>query len=239
MAAHLRMLICAAAASVMAAGATTAFSIDIDSIAHVVDARYLSLAFDASVMRGADPFGFFSSQRVSALLAGLAPAYFRFSGTAVDSMTFNASAACDNKAPPFCLNTTQLTNVLNLSTTSGLDLILGVNGRLGKSAAAPNAPWDSSNAALELKWLDGVIATTGLRRPYAYELGDEPDLWPWSQNGTHLVNGSQLAADVDVFRAMIAASQHIAPDGDVVSFGPVSYTHVIAWGVRVAAPSAP
>lgn len=196
------------------------FSVALESPSHVTDVRFVSFSFDASVYRGDDPFGFFSSSKVPILLTGLAPAYFRFSGTDIDSMTFNASAACDNTARPYCLNSSQLTHLLNYTSMAGLDLVLGLNGRIGKSADAPNAPWDPTNAAVELAWLNTAIATTpSLRPPFAYELGNEPDLWPWVLNGSHLVNGSALAADVAVLRSMVAAYPHLSATPPV-TFGP-------------------
>jgi hypothetical protein len=216
-------LLCSAAAVATSAarggGEVFPFSVALEAPSHATDERFVSFSFDASVLRGDDPFGFFSSRSVAALLAGLAPAYFRFSGTDVDTMTFNASASCDNTARPFCLNSSQLTHLLNSTTVAGLDLVLGINGRVGKSADAPNAPWDSTNAAVELAWLDAAVASTGVRPPFAYELGNEPDLWPWVLNGSHLVNGSALAADVAVLRGMIAALPHLSATPPV-TFGP-------------------
>lgn len=213
-------LVTAALCALSTAQPAFLFPVTLDRLHNTVDSRFLSLAFDASVMRGADPFGFFSSARVATLLTGLTPAYFRFSGTEIDSMTFNETADCDNKAPPFCLNATQLTNVLNLTSVSGMDLVLGVNGRVGKSADAPNAPWDSANAKVLLAWVDGAVAALGIPPPFAWELGNEPDLWPWTQNGSHLVNGTQLSSDVDQFRTLVSGWSHLAPNGTVTTFGP-------------------
>jgi hypothetical protein len=215
------LLLCSAATCASPADVFQ-FAVALEAPSHVTDERFVSFSFDASVYRGDDPFGFFSSTKVATLLAGLAPAYFRFSGTDVDSMTFNESAACNNSARPYCLNASQLTHLLNSTSAAGLDLVLGINGRIGKSADAPNAPWDPTNAAEELAWLDAAVAASGgnLTAPFAYELGNEPDLWPWVLNGSHLVNGSALAADVAVLRSMIAAHPHLSSASPPVTFGP-------------------
>ena len=213
------LLSAAAARAGAAAPAASVFALSTAAPAHTVDARFASFSFDASVLRGDDPMGFFASPSVATLLAGLAPAYFRFSGTDIDSMTFNESAACDNAAKPLCINASQLTHILASASAAGLDLVLGLNGKLGKSAAAPNAAADWTNAAEELAWLDAAVAATGVAPPYGYEAGNEPDLWPWVLNGSHLVNGSVLASDVARLRGLIATMPHLSA-APITTFGP-------------------
>lgn len=213
------LLLSAAAARAAAAPTASVFALSTAAPAHTVDSRFASFSFDASVLRGDDPMGFFASPSVATLLAGLAPAYFRFSGTDIDSMTFNESAACDNAAKPLCINASQLTHILTSASAAGLDLVLGLNGKLGKSAAAPNAAWDETNAEVELAWLDAAVAATGVAPPHGYELSNEVDLWPYILNGSHLVNGSVLASDVARLRGLIATMPHLSA-APVTTFGP-------------------
>ena len=213
------LVFAAAATAAAAASATARFVLSTAAAARTTDTRFVSFSFDASVLRGDDPFGFFASPSVASLLAGLQPAYFRFSGTDVDAMTFNESAACPNSARPYCINSTQLTHILRAASAAGLDLVLGLNGRLGKSETAPNAPWDSTNAAEELAWLDATVAATGVAPPFGYELGNEPDLWPWTLNGSHLVNGAALASDVARLRGLLATMPHLSA-APIQTFGP-------------------
>lgn len=167
--------------------------------------------------------------RVDSLLAGLSPLYLRFSGTAIDSLRFNATGECANgaKGAPggYCLNTTQLGAVVALAARANVSLVLGINGKLGKNSTSPNAPWDSSNAELLLDWLAAAIAAdpAHLAAPVAYELGNEPDLWGFGSAG-HAADGGQLARDVEALHALLARYPALAPPGGAPlrSFGPDS-----------------
>jgi hypothetical protein len=159
------------------AAASAPFAVRLDSPSFVADAAFLSVSFDASTVQGANPFGFFSSARVDALLAGLAPLYLRFSGTAIDALLFNATGECGNGAKGaagFCLNATQVGAVVALAARANASLVLGVNGKHGKNASSPNAPWDSANAELLLAWLADAIAAdpAHMVAPVAFEIGN-------------------------------------------------------------------
>jgi hypothetical protein len=200
----------------LAAAALVNVDIDTASVSHTVDERFLSFSYDASQLRGEDPFGFFNSSRITAMLAGLAPAFFRFSGTAIDAMVFDEDGQCPNDGGDLCINATQLTNLVAVTSASNTSLILGLNGRLGKTANAPDAPWNSTNAAAEFSFLAQLLASDpSLVAPYGFELGNEPDLWRPST-----VNGSQLALDVTAFRALVKQLLPPPAGGDVVTFGP-------------------
>ena len=200
------------------------FAISTTDVAAVTDEQFLSFSFGAELM-GHRTGSFFTSERVAALLAGLAPAYFRFSGAAIDSMLWAEHADCDNtNSSAMCINATQLTGLLRSTSVAGLDLVLGLNGKVGKSAESPNAPWDDLNAKTQLAWLDKALAVDPtLRAPYGYELGNEPDLWPWTTmtpaGKTHVVNGSQLANDASALRSLVGLYATLRPDNFTV-FGP-------------------
>ncbi len=200
------------------------FEISTSAVATVTDNQFLSFGFDPALM-GERMGDFFVNQRVPTLLAGLAPAYFRFSGTDIDHMLWDEHATCDNRnSSAMCINATQLASMLRVVSAAGLDLVLGLNGKVGKSAAAPNAPWDSTNAQQELTWLaEKIDADPTLRPPFGYELGNEPDLWPWTivtpAGKTHVVNGSQLAADAATLRSVVGSHAALRPNASV-TFGP-------------------
>ena len=206
------------------------FSVKLDAPIFTTDAAFLSASFDASTVQGSNPFGFFTSARVDNLLAGLAPMYLRFSGTAIDSLRFNASGECANgaKGAPggYCLNTTQIGAVVALATRANVSLILGLNGKEGKnSTTGPTAPWASANAEELLAWLSSAIAAdpAHLAAPVAYELGNEPDLWGFGGAG-HAADGGQLARDVAALRALVARYPALATPAGAPprSFGPDS-----------------
>lgn len=170
----------------------TVVSINLTAPAHSVDERFLSICFDLELFSPASSWGFFTSSRSLAAVGALAPAYMRVSGTAVDSITFNATAACGTT----CLNATQVDSILRFAALANVSLVLGINGRLGRTQADPDAPFDYSNAAALLDHL----AVSGFPTA-AFELGNEPDLW----FSNHNTSGAALAEGVAVLRTLLAA----------------------------------
>jgi hypothetical protein len=241
--------------------------LDTSSPSFVGSDAFMSMSFGIERMTGDDPFGFFNSTRVTAALAGLAPAYFRVSGTAVDAVLWNETGACtegvegvevgplrsgrgatgrlaglsqphsspesdsdphpdlhdDSDPYATCLNASQWRHILSLTNATGLSLVMGVNGRVGKTPEAPNAPWDPSNAQAFLNFTANLLAAEGLSLapPVGWELGNEPDLWHNFWNTS--VNGSTLASDVKAFRKLVASFPALVPgggNGSVTTFGP-------------------
>lgn len=205
----------------LAATSAGSFEINLNTPSFVTDEKFVSYSFDASQYRGLNPFGFFNSARVDSLLTGLGPAFFRFSGTDIDYTLFNETAECNSTVSsdiaatrsPMCLNSTQIVQLLNITTRTNMSLIFGVNGYVGKSAEAPNAPWDPTNAAAMFAWMQGALqANPSLASPAAFELGNEEDLWP------QRAQGSVLASDLAIFRSLVAQypalanTSHFGPD---------------------------
>jgi heparanase len=182
-----------------------------------VSSRFVSMAFGIEQMKGIDPWGFFSPNRTRVALSVLTPSYLRVSGTAVDSLLFEESGACTvsasseeegqegGAATSSCMNATEWMTLLTTATATGLDLVVGLNGRIGKNATSPDAPWDSTNAATFFAWLAGVVEQSGgaIKAPVGYELGNEPDLW--HNFFSTPVNGSALAADLQTLVSLIAS----------------------------------
>lgn len=200
--------------------ATPAFVVNLLTPSFITDSKFLSFSYDASQIKGIDNFGFFQSSRVDALISGLSPAYFRFSGTDIDYMLFSEDGACDNSITNTmigfkgCLNSTQVTELLNITTRTNTSLVFGINGFIGKSSTSPNAPWNNTNCVVFFDWLQKTLENNPeLNAPVAYELGNEPDLWP------QRAQGEVLASDLSIFRNLlsqypliISDAFHIGPD---------------------------
>jgi hypothetical protein len=197
-----------------------AFVVDLLTPSFITDEKFLSFSYDASQIKGTDNFGFFQSNRVDALISGLSPAYFRFSGTDIDYMLFDENGKCDNSFQHSldvgfkgCLNSTQVNFLLNITARTNTSLVFGINGFIGKNPTSPNAPWNSTNAATFFTWLQQTLAANkDFSAPVAYELGNEPDLWP------QRAQGEVLASDLAIFRNLLSQypqlnnAFHIGPD---------------------------
>ena len=117
------------------------FFVNFESPLFITDEKFLSFSYDASQIKGIDNFGFFQSNRVDSLISGLSPAYFRFSGTDIDYMLFEEDGNCDNsfmnhntiKGYKGCLNSTQVIELLNITSRTNTSLVFGINGYIGKS----------------------------------------------------------------------------------------------------------
>lgn len=145
-----------ALAVVLAHTTAAVFVVNLQAPSFIADDKFLSFSYDASQVKGSDNFGFFTSARVDAIVGGLSPAYFRFSGTDIDYMLFDENGQCDNKYESSegfsgCLNATQVIGLLNLTARTNTSLVFGVNGYIGKSSTvAPNAPWNRATLRLSL-----------------------------------------------------------------------------------------
>jgi len=207
----------AAATACLLCHAAAAFLVELRAPSFITDDRFLSFSYDASQIKGYDNFGFFDSARVDAIVSGLSPAYFRFSGTDIDYMLFDENGQCDNvyAAEGFsgCLNASQVIGLLNITARTNTSLIFGMNGRVGKSALAPNAPWNSTNAVSFFGWLQSTLALNPtLRAPVAYECGNEPDLWPQRAQGAVLASDLALFRDALATFPALSSARNFGPD---------------------------
>ena len=196
------------------------FIINFEAPSFITDEKFLSFSYDASQIKGIDNFGFFQSNRIDSLISGLSPAYFRFSGTDIDYMLFEEDGKCDNsfmnkntiESFNGCLNATQVIELLNITSRTNTSLVFGINGYIGKSELLPNGPWNNTNAITFFNWLQKTLqANPDLKKPVAFELGNEPDLWP------QRAQGEVLASDLSLFRNLLSQYPSLS---DAFHFGP-------------------
>lgn len=149
--------------------------------------EYVSVTFDSSA-DGGWPYSFFTSTQIKTLAKGYSPAIFRYGGTAEDEITYCVESNNNNHDFAYpCLNSTKFFDLTTFAKTVGWNFVFGLNEANPRYS---NNTWDPSNA---ITLMQAVIKTGDPRLVFAYELGNEPDLY--HNNGLANITGTQEGYD--------------------------------------------
>ena len=151
------------------------------------------------------PSDYFENARVNTLAKGLLGSFIRFGGTPSDQTIYNANGTIPNDTYTmqsklkhviepkwYTLNLTQFSQIANFAQRNGWQFIFGLNAQYRFNN---NNSWDPTNAE---SLFDAIIKSKNDHIMYAFELGNEPDLYSNSndqQKGYNNVSSTQLAHD--------------------------------------------
>jgi hypothetical protein len=170
---------------------------------------FTSFSFDTTALFGVGrPAVDFSNPQLRQLAAGLAPAVVRVGGSLGDSVVFNMTGSVPTRLPEPSgmvlqyLNSSVWDSLVGLIEFAGLDLVMGVNARLGRQNHVNDplkAVWNSSN-------MDDLIDYTKSHGQalFGLELGNEPNCFNKTGNAANM-SALQLYQEMQVFSAKVRA----------------------------------
>ena len=180
------------------------------SLARTDATRFASLSFDLSNIFGIQRTYFsLNSTKLRALARNLAPAYVRIGGSWQDrAVSYFAGTPLPPPAPPSLavlhMNETVFDGIVDFCTSTGLDLVYGLNAAVGRQLAdGTPAPWDAANALAPLQ----RAAALGLRIPVV-ELGNEVNVFNCSSDGLAKMSPADLALQ---YHTLAAAARRLLP----------------------------
>lgn len=172
-----------------------------------IGSHFTSFSFDTTALFGVGrPAVNFSSPLLRRLAAGLAPAVVRVGGSLGDSVVFNLTGSVPTRLPEPSgmqlqyLNTTVWDSLVGLVEFAGLDLVMGVNARLGRQAHVSDptkAVWNSSNMD---DLIDYVLSNN--QSLFGLELGNEPNCFNKSADSAN-ISALQLYEELGVFASKV------------------------------------
>lgn len=162
------------------------------------------------------------------LVKHLTPAFFRFGGTEADQIIYVMGQGSEQPSlgvsdVPF--NSTQYDAVVAFVQQTGVDFVFDVN----VLPRNPDGSWNSTN-------FEQLLAYTAQKQfpIYAFELGNEPDLFPNTYNVT--ITPQQLAADYQTLRGILdsAGFQGVRINGPALAY---QDAYLAAFASAVITPS--
>ena len=167
--------------------------------------RFASFSFDLTNIFGVErTFFSLNSTKLRALARNLAPSYVRFGGSFQDrAVSYFAGTPLPPPAPPGMLelhmNETVFDEIVDFCTSTGLDLVYGLNAAVGRQLAdGSKAPWDAANALAPLQ----RAAALGQRIPVV-ELGNEVNVFNCSKDGAAKMSPAELASQYATLAATL------------------------------------
>ncbi|KAK6174488.1 hypothetical protein SNE40_017755 [Patella caerulea] len=194
---------------------TSCIMVDVTSAPAVqnISSMFVGVTIDLHVMRDGWRTMDFSSQKMLTLAKGLAPCYLRVGGTGADFLIFNRTQERQSKRKTnrdidpvsldFSMSVLDWDTLNQFVQQAGWELIFGLNALL-----RANGRWDPTNAIKLLKY----TIEKGYK-PAAYELGNEPDLYPRINNS---VSPASLVDDFGTLRHTLTSMSPSPP----LLFGP-------------------
>ena len=177
--------------------------------------EYLSVTIDAGLANHFNELGV-NNTLVNTLAKGIVPLFFRYGGTTGDKITYNitqpitattttATTDEERETAPDTLTSSMLSNLADFVIRNEWKWIFGINAQKRKNITSsnPTGVFDTKNAQSLISAFLQSDNPDIANIFYAFELGNEPDLYPNNDPIFYNITAQQLAQDFYILYNLI------------------------------------